>query len=160
MSLNRALAELFKAIREEAAHNDAFAARLEDALALYKPPRRRRPARPAPAAEPPAPAQTPPVLEALEAFDPEPPAPIEPADVAPGPPALNPIALYSEAGEAALRSVLEDETYSREALSLLIAEHNLDPAGAADDGDKPALVEQIVAQARRRVERDRKLFDY
>ena len=35
--------DLFKAIREEAAHNDAFAARLEDALALYKPPRRRRP---------------------------------------------------------------------------------------------------------------------
>ena len=49
---------------------------------------------------------------------------------------------------------------SREALAALVEEHNLDPAGEADGADRDGLIEQIVAQARKRVERDSKLFDY
>jgi hypothetical protein len=73
-------------------------------------------------------------------------------------PAINPVSIFSNQGEEALRSVLAEP--SREALVALVAEHNLDPAGQAEDADRDGLIEQIVSQAKKRVERDSKLFDY
>lgn len=146
MSLNRALAELFKVVREEAAGNPAFALKLEEALNVYRPSKALKQAakarlKPRPAASEPAP------------------APVEPVgQEAPAAPGINPISIYTNQGEAALRTALAGP--SREALAALVEEHNLDPAGEADGADRDGLVEQIVAQAKKRVERDSKLFDY
>jgi hypothetical protein len=141
MSLARALAELFKAIRDEAGSNPDFALKLEQALAVYKPSKRAKQAarervapRPAPMASP---AKTP-----RPSFE------------------VNPVALLTQRGEDALRTELAGEAYSAEALAALAAEHNLDPAGEAADADKSGWIEQIVVQAKRRVARDSKLFDY
>jgi hypothetical protein len=213
MSLNRALGELFKAIREEAARNPEFAARLGDAIAIYKPPKRRR-SPPAPAPAPP-PAQPFDLAGALarpagdagddEAADasgfgaraagapgsdapgsdapgsgasgsgasgsgasrPEAARPHTPtlATLRPEPrhgaaPALNPISFLSREGEEALRRELAGAGFSREGLERLVAEHNLDPAGLAAGADKSALIEQIVSGAKKRVARDKALFDY
>ncbi|HWA21541.1 MAG TPA: hypothetical protein VG735_03990 [Caulobacterales bacterium] len=142
MSLNRALAELFKVVREEAAGNPAFALKLEEALSVYRPSKALKQAakarlRPKPAA----------------------PAPAEPVgQEEPAAPGINPISIYTNQGEAALRMALAAP--SRAALAALVEEHNLDPAGQADGADRDGLVEQIVAQAKKRVERDSKLFDY
>ena len=160
MSLNRALTELFKAIREEAARNPEFAAKIGDAIAIYKPPKRKRRA---PAPPPAAPFNLHESL-ARTAAEPAPEVhdPAEEAESAafgPGP-ELNPIAFLSREGEDALRRELDGETYSREALAALISEHNLDPAGEAADADKAGLVDQIVSQAKKRVARDKALFDY
>jgi hypothetical protein len=149
MSLNRALGELFKVIREEAAANPEFALRLEEALGFYKPSARRKQAAKAKLKRPVEPPKQ--AVRARGEIGQE---------TVPAAPALNPISLYTREGEAALRRELEGEVYSREALAALVAEHNLDPAGEAAAADKPALVEQIVVQARKRVERDQKLFDY
>jgi hypothetical protein len=162
MSLNRALTELFKAIREEAARNPEFAARLGEAIAIYKPPKRKRKPAPAPAPPPAKPFD----LEASLARAPLPEAE-DAAAVAEdqvfsplAAPSLNPIAFFSREGEDALRQELNGQAYSREALAALVAEHNLDPAGAAEGADKAGLIEQIVAQAKKRVARDKALFDY
>lgn len=153
MSLNRALTELFKAVREEAARNPEFAERIGEAIAIYKPPKRRRRAvAPAPATPPP-PAK-PFDLQAALAREGEAPA----NDAAIAAPDINPISFYSGKGEEALRKELEGE--SREALAALVAEHNLDPAGTAAEADKAGLIDQIVAQAKKRVERDKALFNY
>jgi hypothetical protein len=162
MSLNRALGELFRAIREEAARNPEFATRLGDAIAIYKPKRKKRPAGPAVWPGPIAPfdlqaslarAPAPEAEEADIAAEPE-------AESAPDVPALNPISFLSREGEAALRQELSADAYSREALQALAAEHNLDPAAAAAGADKVGLIEQIVVQAKKRVERDKALFNY
>jgi hypothetical protein len=142
MSLNRALAELFKVVREEAAGNPGFALKLEEALSVYRPSKALKQA-------------------AKARLRPKPPAPVPDEPVGqeePAAPGINPISIYTNQGEAALRTALAAP--SREALAALVAEHNLDPAGEADGADRDGLVEQIVVQARKRVERDSKLFDY
>jgi hypothetical protein len=145
MSLARALAELFKAIRDEAGTNPDFALKLEQALAVYKPSKRAKQA-------------------ARERIAPRPaPAPIQPDPPPAAPPPsfdVNPVALLTQQGEDALRAELSGETYSAETLAAWAAEHNLDPAGEAANADKSGWIEQIVAQAKRRVARDSKLFDY
>ncbi len=157
MSLNQALNEILRAIREEVAQNPRFKKRLEEALAAYQPQRRRaRALSPAGAAQRPTPTPTSAPAPAA------PPPPVEPAP-APLPPAaetLNPIALFSRVGEEGLRAALAGPGLSRAALAALVEEHNLDPAGTVAEAETPALIEQIVAQARKRVERDRRLFDY
>jgi hypothetical protein len=145
MSLARALAELFKAIRDEAGTNPDFALKLEQALAVYKPSKRAKQA----ARERVAPRPAPPPVQ------PPPPRP-----AAPPPEGVNPVAVLQQQGEEALRAELAGDDYSAEALAALAAEHNLDPAGEAADADKSGWIEQIVAQAKRRVARDSKLFDY
>lgn len=147
MSLNRALAELFKVVREEAAGNPEFALKLEEALSVYRPSKALKQAARAKLKPQSAP---PPVAPA--------PAIVEPIPEAPVAPAINPISIFANQGEAALRSALAEP--SREALAALVAEHNLDPAGQAEGADRDGLIEQIVAQAKKRVERDSKLFDY
>ena len=146
MSLARALAELFKAIRDEAGTNPEFALKLEQALAVYKPSKRaKQAARDRVAVGPAAPPITP--------------APARPA-ATPPPTGVNPVAVLTQQGEEALRAELAGEDYSTAVLAALAAEHNLDPAGEAAGADKSGWIEQIVAQAKRRVARDSKLFDY
>lgn len=144
MSLARALAELFRAIRDEAGTNPDFALKLEQALAVYKPSKRAKQAARERVAPRPAP----------------PPAQPAPAPRAEPPEGVNPVAVLQQQGEDALRAELAGADYSAEALAALAAEHNLDPAGEAADADKSGWIEQIVAQAKRRVARDSKLFDY
>ncbi len=151
MSLNRALTEFFKAVRDEAANNPAFAAKLGDAMALHKPRRRKGP-RPVAAEKPAAPPPAPAFDLAAEIGGKD-------DDAPPLAPALNPIAFLNKEGEAALREELAGD-YSQEDLAALVAEHNLDPAGIAEKADKDGLIDQIVAQAKKRVARDKALFDY
>ncbi len=156
MSLNRALAELFKVVREEAATNPGFALKLEEALSVYRPSKALKQA--ARAKVQPRPPEAKPLVEPVVAAQPQP-VEIEPAEPEPiAAPAINPVSIFSNQGEEALRSALAAP--SREALVALVAEHNLDPAGQAEDADRDGLVEQIVTQAKKRVERDSKLFDY
>ena len=82
----------------------------------------------------------------------------EPAKAPEAAPAINPISIFANQGEEALRVALAAP--SQEALAALVAEHNLDPAGLAAGADRDGLIEQIVKQAKKRVERDSKLFDY
>lgn len=157
MSLNRALAELFKVVRDEAASNPAFALKLEEALSAYRPSKAFKQAARAKVRPPPPKPSTPVEAEPIGAAAPEPETIEEIAEVEAAP-AINPVAIFSTGGEDALRIALAGP--SREALAALVAEHNLDPAGQAEGADRDGLVEQIVAQARKRVERDSKLFDY
>lgn len=90
-------------------------------------------------------------------------APAEPAAPAPQPaPALriNPVAIVSRQGPDALAATLTAPDFTEAALRALVTEHNLDPAGETGGLGREALAAHIVAQAKRRVERDRKLFDY
>jgi len=73
-------------------------------------------------------------------------------------PAINPAGLYKKAGEDALTAALVP--LDAAALRALVAEHNLDPAGETAAMDDAELVAHIVAQAKRRAERDEKMFDY
>lgn len=73
-------------------------------------------------------------------------------------PALNPVGVYQRDGEAALVAALED--LGLPALQAMIAEHNLDPSGATADFDRDGLCAHVLAQAKRRAERDAKMFDY
>jgi hypothetical protein len=51
--------------------------------------------------------------------------------------------------------------FDAKALRLIVAQHNLDPANELKGkGAKKALVEHIFAAARKRAERDAKLFEY
>ncbi len=132
MSLSRTIDRLARAIRQEARRNRAFAERLEKILAAHV-------SR--------APDQIEPQLDGEEA-------------ALPAAPTINPIALVSREGAAALCEILRAESFTKDLMRALVSEHNLDPAGETGDLDREALAAHIVAQAQRRVERDRKLFDY
>lgn len=156
MSLNKTLDRLFDEIRREAKRNPDFGNRLDAVLRLHDS-RRDVPdgvvedvvSAPAteeiqkPAAPPPAPA---------------PEAPKAKKSTAAAAPALNPAGLYKKGGEEALRTALSDQKLS--ALRALVTEHNLDPGGVTSVLTRDELAEHIVAQAKRRAERDDKMFDY
>ncbi len=155
MSLNKTLNRLFDEIRREAKRNDAFADRL-DAIFLAH-----ASARDVDAALVEAERQAPELQERA----PQPARSL--ADLGAGAEArpaasavsdINPVAFYTRDGADALKAALA--ALPKHALTQLLGEHNLDPAGAASGFAKPALVDHIVTQAARRVERDRKLFDY
>ncbi|WP_395644473.1 hypothetical protein [Terricaulis sp.] len=158
MSLNKTLDRLFDEIRREAKRNPDFANRLDAVLRLHDsrrdvpeevtaeiesdgvvltPP----PAKPAPEAQKPAvkpsakPAQGRRMLELL-----------------------NPVGLYKREGEEALTAMLAKA--NTETLRALVIEHNLDPSGETEALEDGALAAHIVAQAKRRAERDEKMFDY
>ncbi|HYD87983.1 MAG TPA: hypothetical protein VEA80_10945 [Vitreimonas sp.] len=76
----------------------------------------------------------------------------------PAPPAINPAGLYKKEGDDALTAALV--ALDAAALHALVSEHNLDPAGETAAMDEAELVAHIVAQAKRRAERDEKMFDY
>lgn len=157
MSLNKSLDRLFDEIRREAKRNPDFADRLDavfrahssrrdvadevvddvaaDAAPAAEAPKSKRRAAPAPApvAAAPAPASAPKST-------------------------INPAGLYKKEGEDALVSALADQDLI--SLRALVAEHNLDPSGVTPSLTRDELAGHIVAQAKRRAERDEKMFDY
>ena len=149
MSLNKTLDRLFDEIRREAKRNPDFADRLDAVLRLHESRRDvadevvEEVARAEPAAK-----QAKPVK----------PAPAPAAPVSLQPPTLNPAGLYKREGEDALTEELV--ALDQAALRALVAEHNLDPSGVAANLDAAELVAHIVAQAKKRAERDEKMFDY
>lgn len=159
MSLNKTLDRLFDEIRREAKRNPDFANRLDAVLRLHDS-RRDVPdevvedvAQEAPAATvPPASSRQ----RKKQAQGPEASAGKLPA--APETPDINPAGLYRKGGEAGLASALADQDLS--ALRALVAEHNLDPSGVTPSLTRDELAAHIVAQAKRRAERDEKMFDY
>lgn len=151
MSLNKSLDRLFNEIRREARRNPDFADRLDAVLRVHD--SRRDVDEEA--------------LAALAALEEEPAPASTPAPPAPAPakkqkpaaaPALNPVAILQRGGEDALEEALI--SHNREALLALVAEHNLDPGGEAGAFSREDLQAHVVAQAKKRAERDRKLFDY
>ncbi|MBS0384829.1 MAG: hypothetical protein JSS00_05720 [Proteobacteria bacterium] len=168
MSLNKTLDRLFDEIRREAKRNPEFADRLDAVLRLHDSRRdvdggvieevtREAEAAPAPAAAPapkkksgtpassrqsPAPAGKMPAVQAQQ----------------PAPPLLNPVGIFKRAGEDGLSKALA--TQELPALRALVVEHNLDPSGETEALDRDALAAHVVAQAKRRAERDEKMFDY
>lgn len=138
MSLNRTLGRLFDEIRREAKRNPAFADRLDAVLRAHDS------ARDVPAE----------VLEEMARDDED----SAPATADARAVELNPVALYTRDGADALRIALA--ALADDALAALVEEHHLDPAGAAAGMTGHDLIEHIVAQAEKRVTRDRKLFDY
>jgi hypothetical protein len=156
MSLNKTLDRLFDEIRREAKRNPDFADRLDAVLRLHDSRRDvgdevmedvKR--------EAPLDAASPPVAEPVA---PAKPAPKKVRSAQPPPPLLNPVGIYKRSGEDALSTALS--TQELPALRALVAEHNLDPSGETDALDREALAAHVVAQAKRRAERDEKMFDY
>ena len=149
MSLNKTLDRLFDEIRREAKRNPDFADRLDGVLRLHTS------SRDVPD-------------EVIEEIALEGAAPAggeaEPSRAPAGPtravqaPDINPAGLYKRAGAEALAEALR--AFDLTSLRALVAEHNLDPSGEAEALDRDALAAHVVAQAKRRAERDEKMFDY
>jgi hypothetical protein len=158
MSLNKTLDRLFDEIRREAKRNADFANRLDAVLRLHDsrrdvpeavvedvvaqeapvPPASSRQKKKAPAAAPETPAGK--AVQETTA------------------PALNPAGLYRKGGEEALAAALAGQDLG--ALRALVAEHNLDPSGVTPSLTRDELATHIIDQAKRRAERDEKMFDY
>ncbi|MBL8543702.1 MAG: hypothetical protein JNJ63_07805 [Hyphomonadaceae bacterium] len=172
MSLNKTLDRLFDEIRREAKRNPDFADRLDAVLRLHD---SRREVADELVEE---------VAREEEPFVSSPArggggerqragggksakrAPTPPQSAAPTAPpqageqttALNPAGLFKREGEDALTAALA--ALDESALRALVVEHNLDPAGEAEAMNEAELAAHIVAQAKRRAERDDKMFDY
>lgn len=71
---------------------------------------------------------------------------------------INPAGLYKKEGEAVLTAALASQDLI--SLRALVAEHNLDPSGVTPSLTRDELAAHIVAQAKKRAERDEKMFDY
>ena len=157
MSLNKTLDRLFDEIRREAKRNPDFANRLDAVLRLHD---SRRELTEEVMADVEGDGETqapsPPVRARRNAKVQKPPPAAPPADVEP--PSLNPVGVYKRDGEGALAAALgaQDE----DTLRAIVAEHNLDPSGQTDAMDRDSLAAHVLAQAKRRAERDEKLFDY
>lgn len=145
MSLNKSLDRLFDEIRREAKRNPDFANRL-DAVMRAHDSRRDVPAdvqaEISGEAPPPAPAPTP---------------PLKPKRGKPAP-NINPAGLYKREGAEGLAAALSLQDLG--SLRALVAEHNLDPSGVTAALTRDELAAHILAQAKRRAERDDKMFDY
>lgn len=150
MSLNKTLDRLFNAIRQEAKRNPDFADRIDAILRAHS---SQREVDAAAIAAVEAEADPPPAKASAKAG--AKPVEAKPAVKAPD---INPVGVLQKGGEDALEEVLI--SHGREALLALIAEHNLDPGGEAARLDRDALQAHLVAAAKRRVERDKKLFEY
>ena len=176
MSLNKTLDRLFDEIRREAKRNPDFADRLDAVLRLHESRRdvcdeviedvASSPASGAGAdpgvkpgeAEGRAPAPKPkrrnaPLSQSASRPDS---APVRGG--ASEAPALNPAGLYKKEGADGLAKALAGRDLS--ALRALVSEHNLDPSGVTSSLTRDELATHILAQAKRRAERDDKMFDY
>ncbi len=140
MSVARTLLRLAREVRREAKRNPEFAARLDAVFQAHESQRELPDA----------------LIEEVKRGDDV----VETESEAPPPPDLNPVGLFAREGADGLKAALIDNALDAEALRALILEHNLDPGGEAEDLDRAALVAHIVATAERRVQRDRKMFDY
>ena len=97
--------------------------------------------------------------DAPAAIIPAAPRPLAPVAPLFGPGAdINPAGLFKREGEDALTEALA--ALDLASLQSLISEHNLDPSGLAGGFDAAELVTHIVGQAKKRAERDDKMFDY
>ena len=158
MSLNKTLDRLFDEIRREAKRNPAFADRLDAVLQLHETRRdvadeviesvARDEAETLP---PPAGAVSDAKRTTKGSVKPTPHAAEQSAQ-------FNPVGLYKRGGEDALASALKERELP--ALRALVIEHNLDPSGETEGLDRDALAAHVIAQAKRRAERDDKMFDY
>lgn len=176
MSLNKTLDRLFDEIRREAKRNPAFADRLDAVLRLHESRRDVADAVMAEAQSSPAsgggadPGAKPREAEggAASSKAKKRNAPLSQSATRPDSspasggalqaPALNPAGLYKKEGEEALTAALAAQDLS--ALRALVAEHNLDPGGVTSALTRDELAAHIVAQAKKRAERDDKMFDY
>jgi hypothetical protein len=165
MSLNKTLDRLFDEIRREAKRNPDFANRLDAVLQLHES-RRDVPdevvedvaatAEDADAGDASSPKSKRNKPNAVVPQAPQPPEPVAPpVGLAPD---LNPVGVYKRDGEDALRTALDSQKLS--ALRALVAEHNLDPSGVTSTLTRAELAAHIIDQAKRRAERDDKMFDY
>lgn len=147
MSLNKTLDRLFDEIRREAKRNPEFADRLDAVLRVHN---SRRDVDDEVISEVEAAEATAELIESDggKASVPSP---------APAP-SFSPVGLYQREGEEGLSAALAPLDLA--ALTSLIAEHNLDPVGAGEGLEGEALAAFVVAQVQKRVERDKKLFDY
>jgi hypothetical protein len=162
MSLNKTLDRLFDEIRREAKRNPDFANRLDAVLRLHDS-RRDVPdevveevqSSPASGGGPDTGAK--PVEGEGQVAAKSKRKKTDPPTREAAPP-LNPAGLYKREGEDALTAALA--ALDEAALRALIAEHNLDPAGETEAMPHEELATHIIAQAKRRAERDEKMFDY
>ena len=156
MSLNKTLDRLFDEIRREAKRNPDFADRLDAVLRLHD---SRRDVADDVIEEvaPDAPAPKPRKKGGAAAVVPSAPQPPE-AVPAPIGAVINPVGVYKKDGEDALTAALA--AMDEKGLRALIAEHNLDPSGETEAQGEAELATHIIAQAKRRAERDDKMFDY
>jgi hypothetical protein len=167
MSLNKTLDRLFDEIRREAKRNPDFANRMDAVLRLHDS-RRDVPdgvvediASSSPASGGGADTGAKPAEAEGRVAPVEAPKPITaPTKTKKGEPApdINPAGLYKREGEAALSAVLQGQKLT--ALRALVTEHNLDPSGVTSTLTRDELAAHIVDQAKRRAERDEKMFDY
>jgi hypothetical protein len=169
MSLNKTLDRLFDEIRREAKRNPDFANRLDAVLQLHDS-RRGVPEgvveeiASANASSSPASGgggeRSEPEGRVASAETPSPQPITAPAKTKKGEPApdINPAGLYKREGEAALSAALHGQKLT--ALRALVTEHNLDPSGVTSTLTRDELAAHIVDQAKRRAERDEKMFDY
>jgi hypothetical protein len=164
MSLNKTLDRLFDEIRREAKRNPDFANRLDAVLRLHDS------RRDVPEAVVEEVAVASPVHEggvrAKRERRGNPASPLSqsatqtgsaPASGANAPP-LNPAGLYKREGAEALCAALNG--FDLSSLRALVAEHNLDPSGVTATLTQAELASHILAQAKRRADRDEKMFDY
>lgn len=174
MSLNRTLDRLFDEIRREAKRSPEFADRLDAVLRLHE--SRRDVAEEALEAAARAPVEADVGARASKAkrrprADASWTAGVSPANASAaarrlpartpavqGAPTVNPAGLYKREGEEALSKALAASDLS--ALRALVVEHNLDPSGVTPAFTRDELAAHILAQARRRAERDDRMFDY
>jgi hypothetical protein len=162
MSLNKTLDRLFDEIRREAKRNPDFADRLDAVLRLHDSRRdvgddvvedvatQSSPASGGGLERSEGEGQVAPAAKSKRRN-----APLSQAAEAPS---LNPAGLFKREGEDALTAALV--ALDEPALRGLIVEHNLDPADETGAMSEPELAAHIVAQAKRRAERDDKMFDY
>jgi hypothetical protein len=155
MSLNKTLDRLFDEIRREAKRNPEFADRLDAVLRLHDSRRDVPDEVIEAAAQTRGPGAS--GRQAAKPARPEAPPAAKAPSVRSAPP-LNPAGLFRREGEEGLVAALAG--LDAATLQALIAEHNLDPSGAAEGLDRDGLAAHILAQARRRAERDDKMFDY
>lgn len=148
MSLNKTLDRLFDEIRREAKRNPDFADRLDAVLQRHDSRRDVSDEVLADVAPDEAPVKKAKPSKAVAVEAP-------PTTKAP---AINPAGVYKKDGEDALTAALV--SLDAAALNALVVEHNLDPAGETPGMGEAELVAHIVAQAKRRAERDEKMFDY
>ena len=162
MSLNKTLDRLFDEIRREAKRNPDFADRLDAVLQRHDS-RRDVPdevlddvvqdePKKAPSSRT---AGVSPAVTGGKSKKPAGEAPVLQGAAAPD---INPAGIFRKSGEEGLAAALADQDLS--ALRALVAEHNLDPSGVTPSLTRDELAAHIVAQAKRRAERDEKMFDY
>jgi hypothetical protein len=155
MSLNKTLDRLFDEIRREAKRNPDFADRLDAVLRVHD--SRRDVADEVLAAATQSPAEAAPA-PGRRAAKPAPPKPATETEARSPAPLINPVGLFKREGEDGLTAALTKHNIGE--LRALLVEHNLDPSGEAAGYGYDELAAHIIAQAKRRAERDEKMFDY